>query len=154
MELTSSVLLSCCSMYSLTMEGENSTMKSRMSIEAVFVFVSSAWTKKKSKCYRFVFFLVDHWFCLTSHNSINPQSQPTSYWLRLLFSTIFAWWFKSKFAMHEKCFVFFPTTFGTKFEQILTKSIYLKIWVITQPDDVALDLSRGQFSFPLKYLQL
>ncbi len=28
--------------------------------------------KKKSKCYRFVFFLVDHWFCLTSHNSINP----------------------------------------------------------------------------------
>jgi hypothetical protein len=43
-------------MYSLTMEGENSTMKSRMSIEAVFVFVSSAWTKKKSKFYRFVFF--------------------------------------------------------------------------------------------------
>ena len=139
MELTSSVLLSCCSMYSLTMEGENSTMKSRMSIEAVFVFVSSAWIKK-SKFLRLEFLFVDHWFCLTIQLILVNRSATD-----LEFSTIFAWWFKSKFAMHEKCFIFFLTTFGTTFEQVLTHSINLKIWVITQPDDVELDLPRGQF---------
>ena len=35
--LTLSEFESCCSMYSLTIEGEKSTMKSRMSMEAVLV---------------------------------------------------------------------------------------------------------------------
>ena len=41
MVITSSVLFSCCSMYSRTIEGEKSTMKRRMSIEADFVVLFS-----------------------------------------------------------------------------------------------------------------